>query len=77
MLSAPEFLWRSLPRPPGKVEHKGAILAGEQAAIVASEVWPAVNDDLRGARRGMNGMIRMPQNALLKGFSFADAVSSR
>lgn len=54
----------------GKVEHKGALVAGEQKAIVASDVWQAVNDDLRSVRRGANGMIRTPQNALLKGVLF-------
>ncbi len=54
----------------GKVEHKGAIVVGEQEAIVASDVWQAVNDDLRSVRRGANGMIRTPQNALLKGVLF-------
>ena len=54
----------------GKVEHKGATVAGEQDAIVASDVWQAVNDDLRGARRGANGLIRTPQKALLKGVLF-------
>jgi site-specific DNA recombinase len=54
----------------GQVEHKGAMHEGEQAAIVEADVWQAVNDDLRGARRGANGVIRTPQNALLKGVLF-------
>jgi len=54
----------------GNVEHMGSIAAGEQDAIVASEVWETVNEDLRGNRRGEHAVVRTPQDALLKGVLF-------
>jgi site-specific DNA recombinase len=51
----------------GKVEHRGAIYMGEQAAIVESSVWQEVNTELRSGRRAGTGAIRVPQNALLGG----------
>jgi hypothetical protein len=54
----------------GQIEHKGVIVPGEQDAIVASDVWEAVNEQLRRARRGADAVIRAPQEALLKGLLF-------
>jgi site-specific DNA recombinase len=54
----------------GQIEHKGVIVPGEQDAIVASDVWEAVNEQLRRARRGADAVIRAPQDALLKGVLF-------
>jgi site-specific DNA recombinase len=52
----------------GKVEHRGAMYAGEHAAIVELPVWQEVNDELRAGRRdGATGAVRAPQNALLAG----------
>jgi site-specific DNA recombinase len=54
----------------GKVEHKGSNVAGEQDAIVASDLWQTVNDDLRGARRGTDRVTHTTQNTLLRGVLF-------
>jgi site-specific DNA recombinase len=51
----------------GKVEHRGVMYKGEQAAIVETSVWQEVNAELRGGRRIEPGAIRKPQNALLAG----------
>ena len=54
----------------GKVEHKGTIYSGEQAAIIEPELWEGINTELRAARRGRSGTLRTRQNALLKGLLF-------
>ena len=54
----------------GKVEHKGTIYPGEQAAIVEPELWEEINAELRAARRGQNATVRTKQNALLNGLLF-------
>ncbi len=54
----------------GKVEHKGTIYPGEQAAIVESELWEEINLELRAARRGPNATVRTKQSALLNGLLF-------
>ena len=54
----------------GKVEHKGTMYAGEQAAIVEPALWEEINAELRKARRGKSGAVRMKQNALLSGLLF-------
>jgi site-specific DNA recombinase len=54
----------------GKVEHKGTIYSGEQAAIIEPELWEEINTELRAARRGRSGTLRTKQNALLKGLLF-------
>ena len=59
----------------GKVEHKGTIYPGEQAAIVEPDVWETVNTELRKSRRGKNGVTRSPQNALLTGLLFCKSCS--
>jgi site-specific DNA recombinase len=51
----------------GQVEHRGALYAGEQAAIVELPVWQEVNAELRAGRRAGLGAARAPQNALLAG----------
>jgi site-specific DNA recombinase len=51
----------------GQVEHRGAIYAGEHAAIVEPSVWEEVNSELRAGCRTGDGAIRAPQNALLAG----------
>jgi site-specific DNA recombinase len=51
----------------GQVEHRGALYAGEQAAIVELSVWQEVNAELRAGRRTGQGAVRAPQNALLTG----------
>jgi site-specific DNA recombinase len=51
----------------GKVEHRGTIYAGEQAAIVEASVWQEVNTELRAGRRTGTAAARVPQNALLAG----------
>jgi len=51
----------------GKVEHRGAIYAGEQVLIVEPSVWQEVNTELRAGRRSGAGAMRVPQNALLAG----------
>ena len=51
----------------GKVEHRGAIYAGEQAFIVEPSVWQVVDAELRVGRRAESGATRVPQNALLAG----------
>jgi site-specific DNA recombinase len=51
----------------GKVEHLGAIYAGEQASIVEPSVWQEVNVELRAGGRAGRQTLRMPQNALLAG----------
>jgi site-specific DNA recombinase len=58
----------------GKVEHKGVLYAGEHAAIVDAEVWEKVNAELR-ARPGRNGVVRTPQNALLRGVLYCGSCS--
>lgn len=54
----------------GKVEHKGTIYAGEQAAIVEPGLWDEINTELRAARRGHSKVIRTKQNTLLNGLLF-------
>jgi site-specific DNA recombinase len=54
----------------GKVEHKGTIYPGEQAAIVNQDLWEEINTELRAARRGRSGVVRTKQNALLSGLLF-------
>ncbi|MGC1580884.1 MAG: recombinase family protein, partial [Candidatus Acidiferrales bacterium] len=51
----------------GKVEHKGTLYSGEQAAIVEPELWEEINTKLRAARRGRSKVLRTKQKALLKG----------
>ena len=51
----------------GKVEHRGAMYAGEHAAIIEPSVWQEVNAELRAGRRIRAGAVRVPQNALLAG----------
>jgi site-specific DNA recombinase len=51
----------------GKVEHRGAMYAGEHASIIELSVWQEVNDELRAGRRTKAGAMRVPQNALLAG----------
>ena len=51
----------------GKVEHRGAIYAGEHASIIELSVWQEVNAELRAGRRTEAGATRAPQNALLAG----------
>jgi site-specific DNA recombinase len=51
----------------GKVEHRGAIYAGEQPSIVESSVWQEVNTELRAGPRTVTAATRVPQNALLAG----------
>ena len=51
----------------GQVEHRGAMYAGEHAAIIEPSVWQAVNAELRAGRRTRTGAVREPQNALLAG----------
>lgn len=54
----------------GKVEHKGTIYAGEQAAIIEPTFWEGINAELRKARRGKSATVRIKQNALLSGLLF-------
>jgi site-specific DNA recombinase len=54
----------------GKVEHKGTIYPGEQAAIVEPELWEEINLELRAARRGRSTIVRTKQNAMLNGLLF-------
>jgi site-specific DNA recombinase len=51
----------------GKVQHRGAIYAGEQPTIVEPSVWQEVNTDLRVGCRTGTASTRVPQNALLAG----------
>jgi site-specific DNA recombinase len=51
----------------GKVEHRGAMYAGEHAPIVEPPLWQEVNTELRADRRTEPGATRTPQNALLAG----------
>src|SRR5580658_5513565 len=51
----------------GKVEHRGAIYAGEQPSIVEPAMWQEVNTELRAGRRAGTAATRVPQNALLAG----------
>jgi site-specific DNA recombinase len=51
----------------GKVDHKGTIYPGEQAAIIEPELWQEINTELRAARRGRSATVRTKQNALLNG----------
>jgi len=53
----------------GKVEHQGAVYAGEHAAIVEPEVWEKVNEQLRVARRGETA-VRTPGPSLLQGLLY-------
>jgi site-specific DNA recombinase len=59
----------------GKVEHNGALYAGEHAALVEPEVWEKVNGELRGARRAGSRMVRTPQNTLLQGLLYCGSCS--
>jgi site-specific DNA recombinase len=54
----------------GRVEHKGTIYPGEQAAILEPELWEEINAELRGARRGRNHVKRTKQEGLLNGLLF-------
>jgi site-specific DNA recombinase len=54
----------------GKVEHRGAIYSGEQAAIVEPAVWEQVNDELRATRRQGARAVHTKQNALLAGLLY-------
>jgi site-specific DNA recombinase len=54
----------------GKVEHKGTIYPGEQAAIIEPMLWEGINTELRAARRGRSGTVRVQQKALLNGLLF-------
>jgi len=54
----------------GKAAHKGAVYAGEHAAIVEPEVWERVNAELRAAQRGASPGVQSPQSALLKGLLY-------
>ena len=54
----------------GKLEHKGTVYPGEQAAIIEPQLWEEINTELRAARRGRSGTLRTKQNALLKGLLF-------
>jgi len=51
----------------GRVEHRGAIYAGEQASIVEPSVWQEVNAELRSGCRAGTEATRVAQNALLAG----------
>jgi len=51
----------------GKVEHRGAMYAGEQAAIIEFRCGEQVHAELRASRRADAGAIRAPQNVLLAG----------
>jgi site-specific DNA recombinase len=51
----------------GKVEHRGAIYAGEHASIVESALWEEVNAELRAGRRTRADVTRTKQKALLAG----------
>jgi hypothetical protein len=54
----------------GRVEHKGTIYPGEQAAILEPDLWEEINAELRGARRGRNPVKRTKQNGLLNRLLF-------
>jgi site-specific DNA recombinase len=54
----------------GRVEHKGTIYPGEQAAILEPQLWEEINAELRGARRGPNHVKRTKQDSLLNGLLF-------
>lgn len=54
----------------GKVEHKGTIYPGEQAAIVDPDVWEEINAELRAGRRSRPDVTWTKQNALLSGILF-------
>jgi site-specific DNA recombinase len=51
----------------GKVEHRGAVYAGEQASIIEHSVWQEVNAELRAGRRTGPRAISEPQKAVLAG----------
>ena len=51
----------------GKVEHRGTIYPGEQAAIVEPSTWDEVNDKLRAGRRDRPTAKHTKQNPLLAG----------
>jgi site-specific DNA recombinase len=53
----------------GKVEHKGAIYAGEHPAIVEPTVWESINAELRARHREQYSK-RVKQNALLAGLLY-------
>src|SRR5579871_2269128 len=54
----------------GKVEHQGALYAGEHEAIVEPEMWEHVNADLRAARGGNKRVVRASESALLTGLLY-------
>jgi site-specific DNA recombinase len=57
----------------GKVEHRGAIYAGEHSPIVEPAVWEQVNAVLRSGRRTGAAVVCTPQKALLAGLLFCDS----
>ncbi len=57
----------------GKVEHKGGMYSGEQAAIIEPGLWESINAELRAARRGRSGMVRTKHNAILRGLLFCQS----
>jgi hypothetical protein len=54
----------------GKVEHKGTIYPGEQAAIVEPALWEEINAELRTGRRNRPNVTWTRQKALLSGILF-------
>jgi len=54
----------------GESMHKGASYAGEHKAIVARDLFDAVQHQLEGARRRTPGKPSIPQDALLAGLIF-------
>ena len=54
----------------GKVNHKGTIYPGEQAAIVEPVLWEEIYAELQAGRRSRRYAIRTRQNALLDGILF-------
>jgi site-specific DNA recombinase len=61
----------------GKVEHRGAMYAGEHAPIIEPSIWQAVNTELRAGRLAETGAIRAPQNALLAGLLLCKSATGR
>ena len=51
----------------GKVEYRGVVYPGEQAAIVDPQIWEEVNAGLRAGRRIRPSARHVAQNALLAG----------
>ena len=49
----------------GKVEHSGALYAGEQAALVEPSVWEPIQEEVRTRVRHAPGNGHPRQNALL------------